>query len=297
MSEEKRLRVVETPEGVPLRFTLARGADRAAAFLIDMLAIIGSTIVLGLLTIWAIGNPADGFFLAFFLLVSFLLQVFYFPIFELRWRGQTPGKRAIGLRVVDAQGGPLTAQAIFARNLTRIAEIQLPMQVLLSPETMFPESPKWAGLLAGVWLFVLLCLPLFNRERLRAGDLVGGTRVVVAPKAVLLEDLGQLRRGGARYEFTMEQLQHYGSFELQVLEDLLRREHELDDDAFETVCDKIKTRIGWPKERWRTEPRVFLHDFYKAQRARLEHDLLFGRRIADKQDARQRRAAAGRPPR
>jgi uncharacterized RDD family membrane protein YckC len=291
VSEQARLRVVETPEGVPLRLTLARGGDRAAAFGIDMMIIMGSTLLLGLLTLWAIGNPADGFFLAFFLLVAFLLQVFYFPIFELRWRGQTPGKRAIGIRVVDAHGGPLTAQAIFARNLTRIAEIQLPMQVLVSPGSMFPESPKWAALLAGVWLFVLLFFPLFNRERLRVGDLVGGTRVVVAPKAVLLEDVGQLRRGGARYEFTPEQLQHYGSFELQVLEDLLRREHELDDEAYETVCDKIKTRIGWPKDRWRVEPRPFLHDFYKAQRARLEHDLLFGRRIADKADARQRRSA------
>jgi uncharacterized RDD family membrane protein YckC len=292
VSEATRQRVVETPEGVPLRFTLARGGDRATAFVLDYLVIMLGTVVLGLLTLWAIGNPADGFFLAFFLLVSFLLQVFYFPLFELRWRGQTPGKRVLGIRVVDAQGGPLTAQAIFARNLTRIAEIQLPMQVLLSPETMFPESPKWAGLLAGVWLFVLLFLPLFNRERLRVGDLVGGTRVVVAPKAVLLDDIGQQRDGAARYDFTHEQLQHYGSFELQVLEDLLRREHELDDEAFGAVCEKIKTRIGWSQERWKVEPRVFLRDFYTAQRARLEHDLLFGRRIADKQDAR--RAAARR---
>jgi hypothetical protein len=80
--------------------------------------------------------------------------------------------------------------------------------------------------------------------------------------------------------FTREQLDIYGIHELQVLEDLLRRHDQgtLHGRILEDVCEKIKTKIGWPRERWNVPVRSFLDAFYRAQRATLEKRMLFGQR-------------------
>jgi uncharacterized RDD family membrane protein YckC len=80
--------------------------------------------------------------------------------------------------------------------------------------------------------------------------------------------------------FTHEQLEIYGIHELQVLEDLLRRDDEgtVDPHIVADVAARIQRKIGWPAERRLVAVRPFLHAFYRAQRGRLEHKLLFGKR-------------------
>jgi hypothetical protein len=96
-----------------------------------------------------------------------------------------------------------------------------------------PNAPTRAALLAFLWIFIFAALPLFNRDHLRSGDLVAGTPVVRSPEPVLLPDLAeapafQPARKAADQEivFTREQLDIYGVWELQVLEDILRRDDE-----------------------------------------------------------------------
>ena len=164
-------------------------------------------------------------------------------------------------------------------------------------------------------------MPLFNQDRLRCGDMVAGTMVVKAPAAVLLSDLtargcgspaerpaaaGLGRPGPAlapapppeEFPFTRQQLDIYGIHELQVLEDLLRRDDQgiLDGRILEEVCDKIKTKIGWPRERWNVPPRRFLDAFYRAQRALLEQKMLFGQRQERKQGVGTPSAYPASPP-
>ena len=274
-------RRIMTPEGIELSVTLASLGARAIAFTIDTTIIIICALSLALLTLFGGGGGA---FFAFFILVFFLLRTFYFALFELYWQGATPGKRSQKIRVVDASGGPLGPAAIFARNLTRELEVFLPMVAIFAPEQLWPGASGWIGLLAALWCVLLLLMPLFNRDRLRVGDLVAGTRVIVVPEQPLLEDLSaRIAHQPAQYVFRSEQLEHYGTFELQVLEDLLRREGEIDADTWRLVCEKIQRRIGWEGA---VEPVVFLRDFYAAQRARLERGLLFGVRHADKHAAR-----------
>jgi uncharacterized RDD family membrane protein YckC len=303
-----RLHRVVTPEGLALPFEVAPVGDRLSAFLIDLLVILAATVgawVLARLAV-LIGMPALG--TSFFVVVGFLLWNFYFVYFEVRWGGVTFGKRRAGLRVISRDGGPLTAEAIIARNLMRNLEFNLPVAVLLVPEQMLPEAPSWGWLLAAAWLFVFALMPLFNQDRLRCGDLVAGTMVVKMPAAVLLADLADrgearaerpARRPAARwmapaasegpfaaapaveaYPFTRQQLDIYGIHELQVLEDLLRRDDlgTLDRRVLDEVGEKIKAKIGWPRERWNDSSRPFLDAFYRAQRALLEQKMLFGQR-------------------
>jgi uncharacterized RDD family membrane protein YckC len=286
--DEGTRREIVTPEGIPLGLRLADVGERATAFMIDFICILVVTVLLAWLTSLATGGGKASFITAFAIVVSFVLRNFYFVFFELRWQGSTPGKRIVGLRVIDGRGGPLDAHAVFARNLVRDIEVFLPLQVLLVPEQLWPNAPGWARLLSMLWLLVFMLMPLLNKDRLRIGDMVGGTIVVLQPKSVLLPDIGAEgpTAGSARaptYVFTSQQLDAYGIYELQVLENVLRGQDRLDNRAaLETVCERIKVKIDWERSRWHVDPNVFLRDFYAALRARLERKMMFGKKRKDK---------------
>jgi uncharacterized RDD family membrane protein YckC len=285
------VREVVTPEGVPLRWTLADAGERAGAFLIDLMILAASSIALLVATVILVG-AAGGIGLAIGLVGFFVLRTFYFTFFESRWKGATPGKRALHLRVVDAHGGPLTAEAVFARNLMREVEFFVPLVALLAPASLGESLPGWARLVSLGWLLVFALLPLFNRDRLRPGDLVGGTLVVRAPRALLLEDLSVLGTSPrasqvARYTFTREQLDIYGIYELQVLEEVLRSRGPVRWESLRAVSGKIQARLRWQPPVPDRETERFLHDFYTAQRRRLEQKMMLGHRQERKRATRR----------
>jgi uncharacterized RDD family membrane protein YckC len=286
-------REIVTPEGVPLPVEIATFGERATAFALDWFIQILATVLVYLFIIFAffgslgaLGKNGGAVIVAILLLLAFLIRNVYFIHFELAWQGATPGKRAVGLRVIDRRGGPLLPTAVIARNLTREVEIFMPLGVLMSPAS---GSAVWENLSLAAWLLAFAFLPLFNRDRLRGGDLIAGTMVVVLPRRVLLGDLVER---SARYHFTDRQLDAYGAFELQVLEELLRRPHAPDAERLRReVCDKISRKIGWRYPVPDADALSFLVDFYTAERAYLEREQLFGKPRTDKHH--QRNPAAG----
>jgi len=282
---------VGTPEGVVLDLRLADLGDRASAFLVD-----GAIVVAASLALWLTGSwlasvlPGRGFVIALTMVAVFLLQSFYFVVFELRWQGATPGKRWQRLRVISRDGGPLTAGMVFARNVTRQVETTIPLILLLSPRALTPDAPAWGALGALVWALALLSFPLLNRHRARLGDLAAGTLVIVEPAVELEPDLarfaGEENRPEERIKFSRRQLEIYGNKELQVLETVLRREPTQETERLvRTVALKVRRKIGWetpPEMDGPPHPRRFLVAFYSAQRAHLEHAMLLGRAREEK---------------
>jgi len=55
-------------------------------------------------------------------LITFALSWFYHTAFEVLCRGQSPGKRFMGIRVVRSDGSPVNPGASFLRNLLRFAD-------------------------------------------------------------------------------------------------------------------------------------------------------------------------------
>jgi uncharacterized RDD family membrane protein YckC len=288
----KLVREIVTPEGIPLRFTLARAGDRAGAFVLDMLVQTIVVVVISLGLSYAVAGQGS-WLTAVVVLITFLLVSFYFVAFEVRWQGATPGKRWVGIRVIDARGGQLETSAVLARNLIRELEVWTPLRFLLASDIVWPGAPGWARLLAGAWAFVFLFMPVFNKDRLRVGDMIAGTRVVMQPRVVLVPDLAgdtaaapnPGAAGGkpaAAHTFSEPQLGIYGIYELQVLEGVLRTRpgqpsHE---EALRTVAEKVRRKIGYDAHV--TGDEQFLREFYAAQRAYLEQRLLFGQRREDK---------------
>lgn len=275
----RRMRALITPDGVPLRIEVADLSERAAAFSADFVISSVAAMLVLLVALLIAGGRVGGVTVAAALFAGFVIRNAYFIAFELAWAGVTPGKRAVGLRVIDRNGGALTTGAVVARNLTREAELFFPLG-LVAGGASWVAGP-WEIVPAVAWLVLTSLLPLCNRDRLRAGDLLGGTIVIAMPKRLLLEDLLSGRRQG--YEFSGEQLQRYGILELQVLEDVLRRSdaHGADPLLIE-IGEKIRRKIEWsgsvpPRDAW-----TFLRDFYAAQRAFLEQRKHLGEERADK---------------
>lgn len=278
------LREFVTPEGVDLGLHLGSVGERAGAFLLDLLIIAGVLVAFTLVAIFMIIGAASGgpvalqAVAAIWLLGFFLLRNFYFTAFELGTRSATIGKRVMKLRVVARDGRRLSGHAVVARNAMRELEFFLPLSFLAyeSSQGLADFAMSAAGLL---WSGCFLLFPLFNRDHMRVGDLIAGTWVVRLPR----------RRLGAsvvghealdRYVFTDQQLAAYGEFELQKLEEVLRRQDEL---AMLVVARTIRTRIGWTGPDG--DELAFLRAYYAALCTRLERGMLFGKRRRDKHEA------------
>lgn len=281
-------RNLPTPEGVTLRLRLGSGGARAGAFLIDsiimILILVGISMLIGLAlwgTVIAEGGEGASIYAVIWLLGAFVLRNFYFVLHEAGRRAATPGKRMLKLRVVARDGGRLTGSAVMARNLMREIEVFLPLGFFgfASAEGMVSA---WTGFLALGWVLIFAFMPLFNRDRMRAGDLIGGTWVVEREVRALGQDMlvqtaheNQMRRVAP---FTTTELDAYGAFELHRLEDVLRRNDRT--DLF-SVAAAIRRKIGRADE---GADLAFLEAYYAALRGHLERKLLFGTRKRDKFD-------------
>jgi uncharacterized RDD family membrane protein YckC len=278
---DKLAREVVTPEGVVVHVRLASASARLGALILDLLILFAALIVLAILTFVAGSNLGR----AAGVLALFGLRSFYFSGFELAWNGRTPGKRMTGLRVVNRRGGTLTPAAVIARNLMREVELFLPLSIAISGGAGITTDP-WAFAALLIWVCVLAALPVFNRDRLRAGDMVAGTWVIIEPKPALLPDLVSERTAAATYRFTTQQLAVYGVKELQVLEEVLRSPLTSRQALERDVAQRIARKIGYADVAAVTaDAEKFLEAFYAAQRRRLEAELAFGRRRRDKNDA------------
>ncbi|MGH6745617.1 RDD family protein [Novosphingobium sp.] len=300
-----RDRVLVTPEGISVPVTVASRGSRVGALMLDFLVIL---VLMGLTT-WGLIEIAGGltgidrnleqknalghalqFLVIVWLVAMFLFRNAYFLFFELGPRGATPGKRIAGIRIAARDGGRLTADMVIARNLLRDIELFLPIVFILQAGAQ--SGMGW--LTATGWLAIFLLMPLFNRDALRAGDMIAGTWVLERPRQKLEAAMSLARAPAARHEdevaldagaaparrtyrFEEAELAVYGEYELQALERVLRDDFAQSlESVYETIARKIDRNDGWNDER------AFLEDYYTQLRARLEAGMRMGRRKADK---------------
>jgi uncharacterized RDD family membrane protein YckC len=142
-------RRVATPEGIELTLRLAGPVPRAMAWAID-LAIRVAILMLLATVVLQFGQAGLGVLLLAAFFVEWLLPAW----FEASWRGQTPGKRAMGLAVLNDDGTPVRWPGALTRNLLRAVDF-LPI-------------------LYGIGLLAMMT----SRDFKRLGDLAAGTVVV-----------------------------------------------------------------------------------------------------------------------
>lgn len=214
---------IDTPEQVALEFSLATVGSRFLAVAIDTAIQVAGGIALFIVVavlFWltsAGAAAARPWVMSVFVIGAFLIYYAYFAVFEALWNGQTPGKRAIGLRVIHATGRPVSVWEAVLRNVVRIAD-QMPA------------------------IYAVGIVSVFLTERSqRLGDLAAGTVVVH-------ERLGEAGLEALAPEGGAAPLTQYGATkltpeEIAVIELFFRRRGQLDGHARIRSAHQIARRV------------------------------------------------------
>ncbi|MCL2264913.1 MAG: RDD family protein [Treponema sp.] len=134
-----------TPEGVEFVLSPAGLPIRAAAYAID--TIFQYIILFAAALSYVIIRETFGVWLLY--LLSFGVNWFYHVICELAFKGQSPGKRIMGIRVVRSDGSPVNPASSFLRNLLRFADTFFSFFhiafISMSASRGFRRIGDWAG--------------------------------------------------------------------------------------------------------------------------------------------------------
>lgn len=200
-------RRVATPEGIELTLRLVGPVPRALAWTIDLL--LRATVVLAVIVVANyVGRAGVGLALLTMFVVEWLAPAW----FEVYWRGQTPGKRALGIAVVNDDGTPVRWGAALTRNLLRAVDF-LPF-------------------LYGFGLLAMLA----NRDFKRLGDLAAGTVVVYAPGKARARALPEAKAAPPPFALSLE--------EQRVVLDLAERSASLTRERLEELAMLPAPLIG-----------------------------------------------------
>jgi uncharacterized RDD family membrane protein YckC len=158
---EDRIRIA-TPEGVDLELVLGGVGSRFTSAMVDFIIQTTAVVICALVFMLGVGG---GLGAALTAIASFVILFVYDVAFEVWSGGRTPGKRMNGLRVVVADGRPITFVRSAARNLMRIIDVY--------------------------FFFVGAFFILITKENQRLGDLIADTLVVrehAAPSSITRMD-------------------------------------------------------------------------------------------------------------
>jgi uncharacterized RDD family membrane protein YckC len=147
------LLTIRTPENVAFEFELAGLGSRALAWLLD-LAVMALLSMACIVLVGLLGVLAGGIATAVYFVLAFVVQWGYGAVCEFRFGGQTLGKRAVGIRVLQASGTRITWSQAVVRNLVRIVDLMPGLY-----------------LVGGIWA-------LLDQHGRRLGDIAAGTVVV-----------------------------------------------------------------------------------------------------------------------
>jgi uncharacterized RDD family membrane protein YckC len=203
---------VETPEQIQLTFQLAGAGTRMMAYTVDILIRYTAVLVVSLFVMMLTGFAAPELGMGIMLLIIFAVEWSYHTVIEWLWNGYTPGKRALGLRVVRTNGVSVDLMRSAIRNLLRAADI-------------FPF-----GYATG------LLVMFFSKMERRLGDLVADTMVIREEK-VRLRDLPPLPAGADDVAFDGLPLPRLKEKDLSLIDELFRRRHYFSKDRADELAE------------------------------------------------------------
>ncbi len=154
---------VQTPEQIQFTFELAGVGARMLAYLIDLAIRLGIVSVFSIVIGLTVGWASEGLSTGLTLILLFAVEWGYNTVLEWRFNGSTPGKKALGIRVIRTDGVSVDFVRSAMRNLLRAADI----------------APMF-------YAFGLLVM-FFTGTHRRLGDLAADTMVVREKRSRLKE--------------------------------------------------------------------------------------------------------------
>jgi uncharacterized RDD family membrane protein YckC len=203
--------------------------DTFIIFLLQIVILVAYSVVINVLD-FDPTSSGTAWVAAIMGLVIFLFYWGYYVFFEMLWNGQTPGKRWTGLRVIRADGTPITLSESLIRNLTRLVDF-LPAAYGVGIITMF-----------------------IDKQSRRLGDLAAGTLVVHDRAPITIQELSVKRTVNYGMQslkpisiegFPVERLTND---DLGLIEDFLSRRDQLThrETLAIQILNTLHTRLGLP---------------------------------------------------
>jgi uncharacterized RDD family membrane protein YckC len=239
---------IRTADNVGIGYDTAGIASRFLALMLDYL-IQGAIIFFAIIVVEAAapGASSGQAALLLFILIPFIVSTGYFVVLETASSGRTPGKRALGIRVIRTDGGAPQLTEALVRNIIRAVDMPL-------------------GIIA---MFI-------NPQSRRLGDLAAGTLVVreraaysapppMPPVILRTPDAGPLiegveRLGSVEYSALRTFLTRYGLTPQQ-------RQH-LAAEMASRLHERLQLPASAPERQWPSE--LFLERLYLQLAARLQ---------------------------
>jgi uncharacterized RDD family membrane protein YckC len=227
--------VLQSPEKVEIRYEIAGLGSRALAAVLDDLLVLTIVAVVGALlalleeTTQAISNLltviGEGWLIAGLIFFAYILWFAYYMVFEIFWNGQTPAKRAFGLRVMMLTGAPVTPTAVLIRELVRLVDA-------------FP--------LCIVGYNVAGALAFFSPYGQRLGDMLAGTFVIKERRtpAPTLEQLNPVSEAPHPLEVYLPPLLPISPSEYRALRAFLDRREKFAQSAREQLAQELYRRLA-----------------------------------------------------
>ena len=193
---------VRTPESIAFHYELAGLGSRFLAVAIDFFIQLILAFIALIGTVYAIqginrflsslhlkSSQTDSIIIAGTVVLFFIIFFGYFIAFEAWWSGQTPGKRAIGIRVVRDGGYPIGFTESVIRNLIRVIEVALFIYCISAICTIVSAYNKRLGdLAAGTIVVRDSSFEVTNPDRWLQGDADTAPALGVGGVAVLSDD-------------------------------------------------------------------------------------------------------------
>jgi len=142
---------IVTPEAVVLDVERAGLASRTLALAVDVLAIGALWIALFLISLWILVSAPGVGWAVVAIVGSFGLWLAWFTAFETLWQ-RTPGKAALGLRVVRSDGTPVRFQQAFLRALLGMVELLVMPFIAVVVVLLTPRDQRLGDLVAGTFV-------------------------------------------------------------------------------------------------------------------------------------------------
>jgi len=190
------VREFPTPEHIAFQFRLAGPGARTCAYLLDLAIRFAVIAALGVV-LSLVGVVFAGIAQGLLLVAWFVLEWVASALCEWLWNGRTPGKAALGIRVVGADGLPAGFGACVLRNLLRAADwLPFGFAAGIASMALSPSFQRLGDLAAGT-------IVIYSSGQRRGKPLVHDEAVVKAAQRIPAEVVaaldGQAARALAQY--------------------------------------------------------------------------------------------------